>query len=130
MAFRLSPSTDLAAAVRSRTVSAREVVQAHLDRIAAVNPAVNAVTAVLADDALGAADQADRKLAAGDPVGPLHGRAQDLVTRALLLAPEFAEAHAVRAWLAQYRGEWSRADFGYFAATSMDPNDVTTRVWS
>jgi tetratricopeptide (TPR) repeat protein len=35
----------------------------------------------------------------------------------------------VRAWLEQYKGEWRRAEFGYFAATSMDPNDVTTRIW-
>jgi serine/threonine-protein kinase len=65
----------------------------------------------------------------GEPVEQLHTMAEELVVRVLLLSPELAEAHSVRAWLAQYNGDWKRADFGYFAATSMDPNDVTTRVW-
>ncbi len=47
-----SSAADLAQAIRGRSVSAREVVQAHLDRIAAVNDAVNAITVVLADRAL------------------------------------------------------------------------------
>ena len=64
-----------------------------------------------------------------DPVEQLHAMAEEAAQRALVLSPELAEAHAVRAWLAQFKGEWSRAEFGYFAATSMDPNDVTTRVW-
>jgi len=64
-----------------------------------------------------------------EPVEELHAMAEDAAQRALVLSPELAEAHAVRAWLAQFKGEWSRAEFGYFAATSMDPNDVTTRVW-
>ncbi len=64
-----------------------------------------------------------------EPVEQLHAMSEKLVQRVLVLSPELAEAHAVRAWLALYKGEWSRAEFGYFAATSMDPNDVTTRVW-
>ena len=55
--------------IRSREVSSREVVQSHLGRIDAVNGEVNAVTLVLADEALAAADDADRAPAAG----PLHG---------------------------------------------------------
>ena len=43
--------------------------QAHLDRIEDVNSAVNAVTVTLADDALAAADEADRV----DAIGPFHG---------------------------------------------------------
>ena len=66
-------AAELAAAIRARRVSCREVVQAHLDRIDAVNPQVNAVTVVLADGALRAADQADRQVAAGRALGPLHG---------------------------------------------------------
>ncbi len=56
-------ATRLANAIREKSVSSREVVQAHLERIDAVNGAVNAITVVLADDAL----------AAADAVGPLHG---------------------------------------------------------
>ena len=66
-------ASDLADAISQKKVSSREVVQAHLDRIAAVNPRLNAITRVLADDALRAADDADRALASGADVGPLHG---------------------------------------------------------
>jgi amidase len=48
-------------------------VDAHLARIDAVNPALNAVVRVLADEARAAAALADKKLAAGETVGPLHG---------------------------------------------------------
>lgn len=64
-----------------------------------------------------------------EPVEQLHAMAEQVVQQVLVLSPELAEAHSVRAYLAQYKGEWSKAEFGYFAATSMDPNDVTTRVW-
>jgi amidase len=49
------------------------VVNAHLARIDAVNPALNAVVRVLADEARAGAAMADRRLAAGETVGPLHG---------------------------------------------------------
>lgn len=64
---------QLAALIRGRRASSREVVQAHLARIAQVNPGLRAITVVLAEPALAAADEADRALAAGRPVGPLHG---------------------------------------------------------
>ena len=66
-------ATELASAIASGEVSAVEVVQSHLDRIEAVNPAVNAVTLVLADDALQAAKEADRAVADGEPLGVFHG---------------------------------------------------------
>ena len=53
-------ATTLAKMIRSKEVSSREVVSAHLDRIEAVNGQVRAITAVLADSALAAADAADR----------------------------------------------------------------------
>lgn len=64
---------EQAALVRRREVSSRELVQAHLDRIAAVNPSVNAVVRVLADEALAAADAADRAVSQGAALGALHG---------------------------------------------------------
>ena len=70
--WRLS-ATDLAEAIRSRQVSSREVIQAHLRRIEAVNPSVNAVTVVLAEQAVEAAKAADRAVADGDPLPPFHG---------------------------------------------------------
>jgi len=63
----------LAGLIRGGQVSATEVVQAHLDRIAAVNPALNAVVVVLAEQALAQARVADQALAAGAATGPLHG---------------------------------------------------------
>ncbi|MYX37138.1 hypothetical protein GTY85_27615 [Streptomyces sp. SID8377] len=53
-------------------VSSVEVVQAHLDRIEAANPRINAVV-TLADGALESARAADEELAAGGDAGPLHG---------------------------------------------------------
>jgi aspartyl-tRNA(Asn)/glutamyl-tRNA(Gln) amidotransferase subunit A len=66
-------ATKLAALVRTRELSSREIVQAHLDRISAVNPKVNAVAFLMADDALKAADAADRAVASKAELGPLHG---------------------------------------------------------
>ena len=66
-------ATTLARAIREREVSSVEVVQAHLDRIDAVNPALNAVVALCADRALSEARDADGAIARGDAVGPLHG---------------------------------------------------------
>ncbi len=64
---------EQATMVRRREVSSRELVQAHLDRIEQVNPAVNAIVRVLAESALAGADAADRAVAGGNPLGPLHG---------------------------------------------------------
>jgi len=59
--------------VRERRISSRELIAAHLERIAAVNPALNAAVAVFAESALEDAAAADRELAAGTVRGPLHG---------------------------------------------------------
>lgn len=67
-----SDATQLAALIRTRHVSPVEVVQAHLDRIAAFDPKVNAIVAV-AEGALEAARAAERAVLAGDELGPLHG---------------------------------------------------------
>jgi amidase len=65
---------ELAAAIRCRELSAREVVAWHLDRIAAVNPGVNAIVSLRPDEALAEADAADRRAAReGERLGPLHG---------------------------------------------------------
>ena len=64
---------ELARLIVSKNVSSAEVVEAHLARIEAVNPRVNAVVRVLAAEARAAALEADRKTAAGGSFGPLHG---------------------------------------------------------
>ncbi len=62
-----------AAAIRSGAVSAEEVTKAHVERMAAVNPRLNAVVFDFSDDALKAAKAADRARAKGADLGPLHG---------------------------------------------------------
>ncbi|MGY1701319.1 amidase [Geodermatophilus sp. SYSU D00766] len=69
----LRPATELAALVRTREVSARELLEAHLARIERVDPQVNAIVTLDAEGARAAADAADAALAAGEQVGPLHG---------------------------------------------------------
>jgi amidase len=66
-------ATALARAIRARSVSVGEVVAAYIERIAAVNPAINAVVQLAGDAALDDARRADAVLARGDAVGPLHG---------------------------------------------------------
>ena len=53
------PATELAARIRRRDVSPVEVVEAYLNRIEERNPAVNAYTLVLADQAMDAARAAE-----------------------------------------------------------------------
>jgi amidase len=64
---------ELADRIRSKEVSSREVLEAHLARVEQCNGALNAVVRLLADEALTAADAADESLAAGNHLGPLHG---------------------------------------------------------
>jgi Asp-tRNA(Asn)/Glu-tRNA(Gln) amidotransferase A subunit family amidase len=71
--FRTESLADLAAAVHGRTRSSRELVEHALARIEEVNDDVNAFVATDADAALAAADEIDRRVAAGDDLGPLAG---------------------------------------------------------
>src|SRR5580704_9518958 len=66
-------ATALAALIKTKQVSSREVVQAHLDRISDVNPKINAVVTLMAAAALKTADAADKAVATGAELGPLHG---------------------------------------------------------
>lgn len=66
-------ATDLARHIAAREISSQEVTASCLSRIEAVNPRVNAVAQLLADEAMAAAAHADAALARGEPVGPLHG---------------------------------------------------------
>ena len=67
-----SDATTLAELIRTKAVSSVEVVQAHLDRIEALNPTINAIV-TLSDGALAAAKAAEAAVLAGDEIGPLHG---------------------------------------------------------
>ncbi len=59
--------------VRAGTASAKEVTEAHLARLDAVNPDINAVTFDVRESALAAAAELDTTFAASGPIGPLHG---------------------------------------------------------
>jgi amidase len=64
---------ELAGMIRTGSVSSRDVTQALLDRIAALDGELHAYTLVMADAALAQAAAADRQIAAGGWRGPLHG---------------------------------------------------------
>ena len=68
-----SSASALAARIASGESSAAEVVEAHIARIEAVNPRLNAVVVPRYEEARAEARDADRRRAAGEPVGPLHG---------------------------------------------------------
>ncbi len=64
---------ELAWLVASGEVSALDLLQAHVDRIEAVNPRLNAVVVPLFEEALSRAAEADAARTRGDLLGPLHG---------------------------------------------------------
>ncbi|WP_293782290.1 amidase [uncultured Aeromicrobium sp.] len=74
-------------AVRARQISARELVQLHLDRIEEVNGTINAIVSLDPERALVEAAAADERLARGERVGPLHG-----------LPFAFKDTHEVGGW--------------------------------
>src|ERR1700735_882385 len=67
-----SDATKLAELIRTREVSPVEVMKAHLERIEAVNPKVNAMVTIV-EDALESASKAEAAIQRGDELGPLHG---------------------------------------------------------
>jgi amidase len=64
---------EMARLIRTKALSSREVVAAHLTHIDRVNPRVNAIVTLVADRAMDRASAADEALARGEDVGPLHG---------------------------------------------------------
>jgi len=66
-------ATEVAALLRADRLSACELAERVLERVDAVNPAVNAVVELRREAGLRATAEADLALARGDRVGPLHG---------------------------------------------------------
>jgi amidase len=67
-------AVDMVAALRAKKLSAREVMQAHLNQINQVNGKVNAIVTLVPEDQLMTqAAAADEALAHGKWLGPLHG---------------------------------------------------------
>jgi amidase len=69
----LLSACDQARLLRAGEISARGLVEAHLDRIDRLNPALNAIVTIVPAAALAEADAADRRRARGEPLPPLHG---------------------------------------------------------
>jgi amidase len=68
------PAVDIVQAIRTKRLSAREVMQAHLKQIHRVNAKVNAIVTLVGEDQLMAqASATDDALAHGKWLGPLHG---------------------------------------------------------
>ena len=66
-------AVDMAARIRRRDLSAREVLAAHLARIERINPKVNAIVTLVAERAMADAARADEQAAGGRVLGVLHG---------------------------------------------------------
>ncbi|HEU5043879.1 MAG TPA: amidase, partial [Nocardioidaceae bacterium] len=82
-----SSARAMAAAVAAKQVSARELLDLHLERIEQTNPRVNAVVSLDPDRAREQAAAADQKTASGAELGPLHG-----------LPFAFKDTHEVAGW--------------------------------
>ena len=66
-------AVELARLIRAKQLSAREVVAAHLAQIARVNPSLNAIVTLVAEQAMDRAFLADEDFANERDIGPLHG---------------------------------------------------------
>lgn len=66
-------ASALAELIRNGEASSREVVESHMERIASVNGAVNAVVELRPEEVLREADAADAQRRAGADLGRLHG---------------------------------------------------------
>lgn len=97
------PASELSQRLGAREVSSVEVTQAHLDRIAAVEPQVHAFLHVSADEALATAADVDARRAAGEELHPLAGvpiAVKDVVvTRGL---PTTAGSRILEGWVPPY----------------------------
>ena len=71
--FCFSSAVEIASLIRARKLSAREALAEHIKQIDRVNPQVNAIVTLVADQATMAAARADEKQARGESLGPLHG---------------------------------------------------------
>jgi amidase len=94
-----STARDMAAAVAAKEISARELLDLHLARIADTNPVVNAVVSLDEERARAGAAAADEHLARGEPLGALHG-----------LPFAFKDTHEVAGWRTTF-GSPLRADY-------------------
>jgi amidase len=140
-------AVELAGMIRGREVSSREVVQAHLDRIEAVNPSLNAIVRLLPEEALAAADVADQLVASGAAgLGALHGvpftvkenidlagtpTTQAVRALAEAIAPvDSPQVERMRAAGAIPIGRTNLPDFGLRVHTDSELHGLTRNPWN
>jgi aspartyl-tRNA(Asn)/glutamyl-tRNA(Gln) amidotransferase subunit A len=140
------PATDLAGAIRAKEISPVQAVEAVLDRIAAINPSINAIVTVTEELARTTARDVEKRITRGEPVGPLAGvpvTIKDLImvkgvrttwgSRIFerFIAPEDAPAvERLRAAGAVIVGMTNSPEFGYRATTDNPVFGETRNPWS
>ena len=72
-ALCFTSAVEMARLIRTKKLSARDALAAHLQQIERVNPKVNAMVTLVPELAAAAAAKADDMLARGESLGPLHG---------------------------------------------------------
>jgi aspartyl-tRNA(Asn)/glutamyl-tRNA(Gln) amidotransferase subunit A len=120
-----SSAAELAARIADREVTSVEVTQAHLDRIAAVEPAVHAFLHVDSERALAKAAEVDAKIGNGESVGPLAGvplALKDVLTYSG--APTTCGSRILQDWVPPYDATVTKrllaADIVILGKTNMD----------
>ena len=118
-----TPATELADAIRAKKLSAVEITSAVLNRIKRLEPKLNAFAYLAAEEAMDAAQAADRALAKGEPIGPLHG------VPVTIKDHEAVARHADRVWHlpAQGRGRGGRQCDGRAACAARAPSSSARR---
>ena len=139
------PATEMVDAIRARTLSSVEITAAVLKRIERLEPTLNAFAYLAADEAMEAAQAADRALARGEPMGPLHGvpvtikdheavRGMPLEYGTHLRRGEVATADnamvaRLRAAGAIILGKTSTPEFGWMGVSNSPLTGITHNPW-
>jgi amidase len=67
------PAAELAALIRSKSISPVELLRAYIESIERLNPQVNAICTLTAESAMAAAKSAEQAVVSGQELGVLHG---------------------------------------------------------
>lgn len=71
--IHLQTATELARNIREKQISPVEVIDIFLERVSSLNPKLNAIVTLAADEARAQAKKAEQAVMQGDTLGPLHG---------------------------------------------------------
>ncbi len=146
MDFREHQLVDLASQVRNRTISARELTWSAIDRIEELEPSVNAFVCIDRERAMADADDVDRRLIAGEGVGPLAGipigvkdleDAAGFPTRSGSVLSDDKPAQGDSVLVARLRaagcvviGKTTTPEYGHKGATESGLTGITRNPWN